>query len=79
MMTTQEKIKAIITAETNNRIDATAIPPDAALKDEGVDSLDMSSIFFTIEEEFKITIPNRDAEKLQTIGSIVQYIDDAGK
>ena len=76
-MATEETIKSIIKSETNNRRDVNAISADTILSDAGIDSLDMSSVFLTIEEQFNITISNKDVEKLQTITDIVQYINAA--
>jgi acyl carrier protein len=52
-----------------------ALENDKPLTDQGVDSLDFSSLLFNIEEEFEIEIPDEDIDGLQTISEIVIYIN----
>jgi acyl carrier protein len=42
--------------------------------DLGVDSLDKIETFVELEKEFSIRIPDEDAEKLTTVGSVINYI-----
>ena len=39
-----------------------------------LDSLDTVELFMALEEEFDIEIPDEEAEKLQTVGDIIDYI-----
>lgn len=39
-----------------------------------IDSLDLFEIVMGIEDEFGITIPNEDVEKIQTVKDAVDYI-----
>jgi acyl carrier protein len=56
-------------------IDDCEIPESAMFKkDLGMDSLDLYETIMEIEKEFKIAIPDEDAENLLTVGSLVQYI-----
>ena len=51
------------------------ITPDANfVKDLGIDSLDYAEIVMEFEQTFDIRIPDDDAEKLQTFGQAVNYI-----
>lgn len=43
--------------------------------DLDADSLDAVEIIMTIEDEFDVEIPDDMAEKLQTIGQIVDYLE----
>lgn len=53
------------------------ITADANLvKDLGIDSLDYAEIVMDFEQTFDIKIPDDDAEKLSTVGSAVQYIEE---
>lgn len=53
------------------------ITPDANfVKDLGIDSLDYAEIVMEFEQSFDIRIPDDDAEKLQTFGEAVKYIED---
>ena len=44
------------------------------INDLGADSLDTVELVMEFEDEFEITIPDEDAEKIQTIGTAVDYI-----
>tara|TARA_R100000152_G_scaffold19178_1_gene11312 strand:+ start:78 stop:305 length:228 start_codon:yes stop_codon:yes gene_type:complete len=44
------------------------------MNDLGADSLDTVEIVMQLEEEFDIDIPDADAETLETVGHIEQYI-----
>lgn len=53
------------------------ITPDANfVKDLGIDSLDYAEIVMEFEQTFDIRIPDDDAEKLQTFGEAVKYIEN---
>lgn len=53
------------------------ITPDANfVKDLGIDSLDYAEIVMEFEQTFDIRIPDDDAEKLQTFGEAVRYIEE---
>lgn len=53
------------------------ITPDANfVKDLGIDSLDYAEIVMEFEQTFDIRIPDDDAEKLQTFGQAVKYIQE---
>ena len=43
--------------------------------DLGADSLDIVELVMCIEESFEIEIPDEDAEKIQTIGDAVEYVE----
>ena len=45
------------------------------LKDLEADSLDAVEIILGVEEEYGFEIPDEDADKLVTVGDIVEYID----
>jgi acyl carrier protein len=40
----------------------------------GADSLDMVELMMKLEEEFELTIPEEQAEKLKTVGEVIGYI-----
>jgi acyl carrier protein len=42
--------------------------------DLGVDSLDKIETLVELEKQFSIRIPDEDAEKLTTVGSLINYI-----
>jgi acyl carrier protein len=46
------------------------------VNDLGADSLDTVELVMELEEEFDITIPDDAAEKIQTVGQAIDYIDE---
>ena len=70
-----EKVKGVIVeqlgvAEGNITMNASFID------DLGADSLDIVELIMALEEEFDIEIPDSDAEKVVTVGDVVEYIKD---
>lgn len=45
------------------------------INDLGADSLDTVELVMEFEDEFDINIPDEDAEKIQTVGDAVSYIE----
>ena len=45
------------------------------IKDLNADSLDMVELVMACEEKFGVEVPDEEAEKLKTVGSVVDYID----
>jgi acyl carrier protein len=44
-------------------------------EDLGADSLDIVEMVMELEEEFEITIPDDQAEKIKTVGEAIDYIE----
>ena len=70
-----EKVKAIIidllqVSEDSVTLDANFID------DLGADSLDLVELIMGIEEEFNLEIPDGEAEKVVTVGDVVDYIKE---
>jgi acyl carrier protein len=73
MQDVQKKVHAILTDKLG--IPESEITPDASfVKDLGIDSLDYAELVMEFEQTFDIKIPDDDAEKLQTIGQAIGYI-----
>ena len=49
------------------------------INDLGADSLDTVELVMEFEEEFDITIPDEEAEKIQTVGQAIGYIEEHTK
>ena len=49
-------------------------PETSFINDLGADSLDTVELVMEFEDEFEISIPDEDAEKIQTVGAAVTYI-----
>lgn len=70
-----EKVKSII-VEQLGAVD-TAVTMEASFIDDlGADSLDIVELIMALEEEFDTEIPDADAEKIVTVGDVVDYIKD---
>ena len=57
------------------KVDADKVTPEANFIDDlGGDSLDAVELIMAFEEEFKVEIPDADAEKIRTVQDAVSYI-----
>ncbi|MDE2643189.1 MAG: acyl carrier protein [Verrucomicrobiota bacterium] len=53
------------------------VKPEAKfIEDLGADSLDTVELVMALEEEFGTEIPDEDAEKLQSVGDVIKFIED---
>ena len=50
------------------------LTPETVLADAGIDSLDALTILFSIEEEFKISIPDDRAKAIKTFGDMIDVV-----
>jgi acyl carrier protein len=50
-------------------------PETSFVNDLGADSLDQVELVMELEEEFDLSIPDEDAEKIQTVGEAIKYIE----
>ena len=70
-----EKVKGIIVEQLG--VADTAVTLEASFIDDlGADSLDIVELVMALEEEFDIEIPDADAEKVVTVGDVVDYIKE---
>jgi acyl carrier protein len=70
-----EKVKAIIVEQLG--VDESEVTMEASfIEDLGADSLDIVELVMALEEEFDLTIPDEDAEKIRTVGEAVRYIQE---
>ncbi len=70
-----EKVKAIIVEQlgvTENSVEMES----SFIDDLGADSLDIVELVMALEEEFDMEIPDSDAEKVVTVGDVVEYIKE---
>ena len=51
-------------------------PETSFVNDLGADSLDTVELVMEFEDEFEISIPDEDAEKIQTVGAAISYITE---
>ena len=70
-----EKIKEIIVEQLS--VDESMVTLETnMMKDLEADSLDAVEIIMAIEEEYDIEIPDEEAEKFQTVGDLVKYVEE---
>ena len=73
-----EKVVEIIVDKLG--VDASEVKPEASVtNDLGADALDTVELIMELEKEFGVTIPDSDAEKIQTVGDAIAYIENASK
>jgi acyl carrier protein len=70
-----EKVKEKIAEQLG--VDEDEITLESKIIDDlGADSLDVVELVMALEEEFDIEIPDSDTEGLNTVGDVVEYIDE---
>ena len=70
-----EKVKGIIVEQLG--VAENAVTMEASFIDDlGADSLDIVELIMALEEEFDMEIPDADAEKIVTVGDVVEYIKE---
>jgi acyl carrier protein len=57
----------------------TVTPESSFVEDLGADSLDVVELVMALEDEFKIEIPDDQAEKIVTVGDAVAFIESRAK
>jgi acyl carrier protein len=73
--TIEQRVKEIIVEQLG--VNPDQVTPDAKfIEDLGADSLDTVELVMALEEEFGNEIPDEEAEKLQSVGDVVKYIED---
>ena len=71
----EQRVKAIITEQLG--VNPDQVTPDAKfIEDLGADSLDTVELVMALEEEFGQEIPDEEAEKLQSVGDVIKYIEE---
>lgn len=61
-------------------VDENEVKPEASFtNDLGADSLDTVELIMEFEKEFNIAIPDDQAEKIQTVGQAVEYVEGNAK
>jgi acyl carrier protein len=76
-MALEDKVKDIIVEQLG--VNAEQVTPEASfIEDLGADSLDTVELVMAFEEEFGAEIPDEDAEKLTTVGAVIDYLKGKG-
>lgn len=73
---TVEELVKVIMVERLGLEDETKLTSDASLIDDlGADSLDLVEVIMALEDQFKIEIPDADAEGIETFSHAVAYVE----
>jgi len=77
-MSSNDKVKNIIVDKLG--VDESRVVPEASFLDDlGADSLDTVELIMEFEEEFDLEIPDEDAEKITTVGTAFDYVNNHAK
>lgn len=70
----ENKVRKII-ADRLQVDEASVVPNASFVEDLGADSLDLVELVMAFEEEFKLEIPDQDAETMKTVGAAFEYLN----
>jgi len=70
-----DEVKEVVVEQLNVNPDEVKME-SKFVEDLGADSLDVVELVMALEEKFGIEIPDDQAEKIQTVGDAVKYIEE---
>jgi len=74
-MAVAEKVKKMIVDQLG--VSESEVVSEAKFIDDlGADSLDIVELVMALEDEYGIEIPDEDAEKIETVGDAIKYIEE---
>jgi len=74
LATIEERVVEIVAEQMG--VDKAQITRETSfVNDLGADSLDTVELVMEFEDEFDISIPDEDAEKIQTVGQAIDYVE----
>jgi len=74
-MAVGERVKKMIVEQLG--VSESEVVPEAKFIDDlGADSLDIVELVMALEDEYGIEIPDEDAEKIETVGDAIKYIEE---
>ena len=74
----EQRVKDIIVEQLGVKPDQ-VVPSAKFIEDLGADSLDTVELVMALEEEFGIEVPDDQAEKLQSVGDVMKYVEENAK
>ncbi|QDT48592.1 MULTISPECIES: acyl carrier protein [Symmachiella] len=74
-MSVEEKVFEIVSEHLGTPREEVA-RESAFIEDLKADSLDIVELVMEFEEEFDVTIPDEDYEKIRTVGDAIDYIEE---
>ncbi|MDP4709689.1 MAG: acyl carrier protein [Saprospiraceae bacterium] len=73
-----ERVSKIIVDKLS--VDESEVTREASFtNDLGADSLDTVELIMEFEKEFDVSIPDEEAESIQTVGQAIDYLENASK
>jgi len=76
MASVLERVTDIVSEQLGVDKDKISSDDTSFVNDLGADSLDTVELVMELEEEFDVNIPDDAAEKIQTVGQAVAFIDE---
>ncbi len=77
-MAVADKVKKMIVEQLG--VNESEVVAEAKFIDDlGADSLDIVELVMALEDEYGIEIPDEDAEKIETVGDAIRYIEEHQK
>jgi acyl carrier protein len=74
LATIEERVVEIVAEQMG--VDKAQVTRETSfVNDLGADSLDTVELVMEFEDEFDISIPDEDAEKIQTVGQAIDYVE----
>jgi acyl carrier protein len=73
-----QRVKDIVVEQLGVKPDQVT-PSAKFIEDLGADSLDTVELVMALEEEFGIEVPDEQAEKLQSVGDVIKYVEENAK
>ena len=73
-MGSRDKIKKIL-VDRLGVVESKITENSSFIDDLGLDSLDIVELIMLFEEEFNLEIPDKDMEKIKTVGDLIKYLD----
>ena len=75
MSSVEQQVKAIVAEQLG--VKPEQVTSAASFVDDlGADSLDTVELVMEFEDEFELSIPDEEAEKIQTVGQAIDYIKE---
>ena len=74
MSSIADRVKQLIVEKLG--VEESEVTPEASFtNDLGADSLDTVELIMEFEKEFDVSIPDEQAEKIQTVGQAIEYLE----
>ena len=78
MASVEERVISIVSDQLG--VDKEKVKVETSfVNDLGADSLDTVELVMELEEEFDLNIPDDAAEKIQTVGQAIKFIEEAAE